>query len=73
MIIGYVPGTIATNAARDFGARCAAAAIWGRDAFPSPYSAISALTNIPAMLCAVAFYEVCTEPKSTFMRSPALF
>ncbi|KAF8756961.1 MIP aquaporin family [Rhizoctonia solani] len=28
MIIGFVPGTIATNAARDFGARCAAAAIW---------------------------------------------
>jgi glycerol uptake facilitator-like aquaporin len=59
MIIGYVPGTIATNAARDFGARCAAAAIWGKGAFPSPYSAISALTNIPATLCAVAFYEVC--------------
>lgn len=57
MIIGYVPGTIATNAARDFGARCAAAAIWGKGAFPSPYSAISALANIPAMLCAVAFYE----------------
>ncbi|KAG8715626.1 hypothetical protein FRC11_002178 [Ceratobasidium sp. 423] len=53
MIIGYVPGTIATNAARDFGARCAAAAIWGKGAFPSPYSAISALTNIPAMLLAV--------------------
>jgi len=57
MIIGFVPGTIATNSARDFGARCAAAAIYGRGAFPSPYSAISALTNIPAMLLAACFYD----------------
>ncbi|CCO29028.1 hypothetical protein BN14_03030 [Rhizoctonia solani AG-1 IB] len=71
MIIGYVPGTIATNAARDFGARCAAAAIWGRDAFPSPYSAISALTNIPAMLCSVMFYEFFLSDSSRVVVSHA--
>ncbi|KAF8705863.1 MIP aquaporin family, partial [Rhizoctonia solani] len=71
MIIGFVPGTIATNAARDFGARCAAAAIWGRDAFPSPYSAISALTNIPAMLCSVMFYEFFLSDSSRVVVSHA--
>lgn len=71
MIIGYVPGTIATNAARDFGARCAAAAIWGKGAFPSPYSAISALTNIPAMLCAVLFYEFFMSDSSRVVVSHA--
>ncbi|CAE6438370.1 unnamed protein product [Rhizoctonia solani] len=71
MIIGYVPGTIATNAARDFGARCAAAAIWGRDAFPSPYSAISTLANIPAMLCAVLFYEFFLSDSSRVVVSHA--
>ncbi|QRW08074.1 aquaporin, Major intrinsic protein family [Ceratobasidium sp. AG-Ba] len=71
MIIGFVPGTIATNAARDFGARCAAAAIWGKGAFPSPYSAISALTNIPAMLCAVAFYEFFLSDSSRVVVSHA--
>lgn len=71
MIIGFVPGTIATNAARDFGARCAAAAIWGKGAFPSPYSAISALTNIPATLCAVAFYEFFLSDSSRVVVSHA--
>ncbi|KAG8746961.1 hypothetical protein FRC10_002760 [Ceratobasidium sp. 414] len=71
MIIGYVPGTIATNAARDFGARCAAAAIWGKGAFPSPYSAISAPTNIPAMLLAVAFYEFFLSDSSRVVVSHA--
>ncbi|KAG8735468.1 hypothetical protein FRC12_018061 [Ceratobasidium sp. 428] len=71
MIIGFVPGTIATNAARDFGARCAAAAIWGKGAFPSPYSAISALTNIPAMLLAVVFYEFFLSDSSRVVVSHA--
>lgn len=71
MIIGFVPGTIATNTARDFGARCAAAAIWGKGAFPSPYSAISALANIPAMLCAVAFYEFFLSDSSRVVVSHA--
>ncbi|KAG8720776.1 hypothetical protein FRC08_018235 [Ceratobasidium sp. 394] len=71
MIIGFVPGTIATNAARDFGARCAAAAIWGKGAFPSPYSAISALTNIPAMLLAVTFYEFFLSDSSRVVVSHA--
>ncbi|KAI0371077.1 aquaporin-like protein [Pilatotrama ljubarskyi] len=57
MVWGYSPVGVATNAARDVGARLMAITIWGRAAGGGSYAAIAALTNIPATLLAVAFYE----------------
>jgi len=57
-IWGYVPATIATNSARDVGARLAATAIWGTKAWGGKYAAISAFTNIPATLLAATVYEL---------------
>ncbi|KAI0356340.1 aquaporin-like protein [Trametes cingulata] len=57
MVWGYSPVGVATNAARDVGARLMAITIWGLDAGGGKYAAIAALTNIPATLLAVAFYE----------------
>ncbi|KAF9484372.1 aquaporin-like protein [Pholiota conissans] len=53
-----VPG-VSLNAARDVGARLGAMTIWGKAAGgTSGYSAISALTNIPATLFAILIYEI---------------
>ncbi|KAI0331215.1 aquaporin-like protein [Cubamyces sp. BRFM 1775] len=57
VVWGYSPVTVATNAARDVGARLMALTIWGMPASGGSYAAIAALTNIPATLLAVAFYE----------------
>ncbi|KAI0780179.1 aquaporin-like protein [Fomes fomentarius] len=57
MVWGYATVGIATNAARDVGARLMALTIWGLDAGGGPYAAIAALVNIPATLLAVLFYE----------------
>ncbi|KAI0644605.1 aquaporin-like protein [Trametes meyenii] len=57
VVWGYSPVGVATNAARDVGARLMALTIWGKDASGGSYAAIAALTNIPATLLAVAFYE----------------
>ncbi|KAI0661138.1 aquaporin-like protein [Cubamyces menziesii] len=57
VVWGYSPVTVATNAARDVGARLMALTIWGMPAGGGSYAAIAALTNIPATLLAVAFYE----------------
>jgi len=51
-----VPG-VSLNAARDVGARLAAMTIWGMEAKGGPYSAISALVNIPATMLAGFIYE----------------
>jgi len=51
-----VPG-VSLNAARDVGARLAAMTIWGMEAKGGPYSAISALVNIPATMFAAFIYE----------------
>lgn len=48
---------VATNAARDVGARLMVLTIWGLPAGGGSYAAIAALTNIPATLLAVLFYE----------------
>ncbi|OSD01282.1 aquaporin-like protein [Trametes coccinea BRFM310] len=58
MVWGYSPVGVATNAARDVGARLMALTIWGLPAGGGAYAAIAALTNIPATLLAVAFYEL---------------
>lgn len=56
IVWGWSTGTIVTNTARDLGARFACGAIWGSECFPAKYSALAALTNIPATLFAVAVY-----------------
>jgi len=52
MVCAFAPGSIALNSARDLGGRMAAAAIYGGEAFTMypKYTAIAALTNIPATL-----------------------
>ncbi|KAI1791277.1 aquaporin-like protein [Ganoderma leucocontextum] len=57
MVWSYVNVGIATNSARDVGARLMALTIWGLPAGGGKYAAIAALTNIPATLLAVCFYE----------------
>jgi len=52
-----VPG-ISLNTARDVGGRIFAVIIWGTEAAGGSYSAITALTNIPALLFAAYIYEV---------------
>ena len=49
---------VATNTARDLGSRFMVMSIWGSAASGGSYAAIAALTNIPATLCAVIFYEL---------------
>ena len=49
---------VSTNTARDLGSRFMVMSIWGRAASGGSYAAIAALTNIPATLCAVIFYEL---------------
>ena len=50
--------SVATNTARDVGARRVAITVWGLEAGGGPYAAITALTNIPATLLAALFYEL---------------
>ncbi|KAF7792423.1 hypothetical protein EIP86_003460 [Pleurotus ostreatoroseus] len=57
-IWGYATVGLSTNTARDLGSRFMVMSIWGRAASGGSYAAIAALTNIPATLCAVIFYEV---------------
>ncbi|BFZ65024.1 hypothetical protein YB2330_006187 [Saitoella coloradoensis] len=54
---GFAIDTFSANPARDLGARILTAMIWGGEAFPHPYSAIAALTPIPATLFGCAIYE----------------
>ncbi|KAI0093443.1 aquaporin-like protein [Irpex rosettiformis] len=54
---GFALNGISTNAARDLGTRFAVLTIWGSDASGGAYAAIAALTNIPATICGVLFYE----------------
>ncbi|KAI0093408.1 aquaporin-like protein [Irpex rosettiformis] len=56
-IWGFVPVGLSANTARDLGGRFMALTIWGRAASGGSYAAIAALTNIPATICAVLFYE----------------
>ncbi|KAG0706809.1 aquaporin-like protein [Suillus ampliporus] len=55
---GYSPVGVATNSARDLGGRLMAMTIWGSQASGGTYAAITALTNIPATICAALTYEL---------------
>lgn len=59
MIWGWAPATISTNLARDFGTRIVAAIFYGGEVFSfhNNYSWIAILVNIPATVCATAYYE----------------
>jgi len=56
IVWGFSAGSIVTNTARDVGARFACGAIWGRECFPTKYSALAALTNIPASFFGISIY-----------------
>ena len=57
-VLPSVRFTVATNTARDVGARLMAITIWGLEAGGGAYAAITALTNIAATLLAAVFYEL---------------
>lgn len=56
VVSGFAPGAIALNTARDVGARFACGAIYGKECFPAKYTALAALTNIPATILGVGLY-----------------
>ncbi|KAF9507353.1 hypothetical protein BS47DRAFT_1321320 [Hydnum rufescens UP504] len=64
MVWGFAPATIATNTARDLGARFAAVSIWGTEAWGGHYPAISAFTSLLSTLVAVMLYELFISDKS---------
>ncbi|KAI0070601.1 aquaporin-like protein [Panus rudis PR-1116 ss-1] len=57
-IWGYSPVGLSANAARDLGGRLMALTIWGSKASGGNYAALAALTNIPATILGILFYEV---------------
>ncbi|PWN50989.1 aquaporin-like protein [Violaceomyces palustris] len=56
IVWGFSSANVATNTARDLGSRFACGVLWGQDCFPAKYSALTALTNIPATLVGVSIY-----------------
>ncbi|SJX62556.1 related to aquaporin 3 [Sporisorium reilianum f. sp. reilianum] len=52
----FSSSNVAANSARDLGARFVCGMFWGSECFPSSYSALAALTNIPATLVGCAIY-----------------
>ena len=59
MVWAFADITIATNLARDLGARIVAAIFYGREAFSyAGYSPIAILVNVPATIFATAYYEL---------------
>jgi glycerol uptake facilitator-like aquaporin len=53
IIWGFSADTVVLNTARDLGGRFACGVIYGSDCFPTKYSALAALTNIPATILGV--------------------
>ncbi|GAK65302.1 aquaporin-like protein [Moesziomyces antarcticus] len=52
----FSSSNIAANSARDLGARFVCGMFWGDQCFPAGYSALAALTNIPATLVGCGIY-----------------
>lgn len=52
----FSSSNVAANSARDVGARFVCGMFWGTECFPSRYSALAALTNIPATLIGCGIY-----------------
>ena len=49
--------SVAANSARDIGARLMVLTVWGLKAGGGSYAALAALTNIPATIVGILFYE----------------
>jgi len=58
IIWGFAVPGIALNTARDVGSRFWAMTVWGQKAAGGSYSAVTALTNIPATLFGIVLYEI---------------
>ncbi|KAJ3487678.1 hypothetical protein NLI96_g3375 [Meripilus lineatus] len=69
VVWGYSPIGLAANAARDVGGRLAALTIWGMKASGGRYAAIAALTNIPATILGIIFYELFFSDSSRVITS----
>ncbi|PWY97625.1 aquaporin-like protein [Testicularia cyperi] len=52
----FSSSNVAANTARDLGARFTCGIFWGSECFPAGYSALAALTNIPATLIGCGIY-----------------
>lgn len=52
----FSSSNVAANSARDVGARFVCGMFWGNECFPSGYTALAALTNIPATLIGCGIY-----------------
>ncbi|GAC72099.1 aquaporin [Moesziomyces antarcticus T-34] len=52
----FSSSNVAANTARDLGARFVCGMFWGDQCFPAGYSALAALTNIPATLVGCGIY-----------------
>jgi len=57
-IWGFGTAGLATNTARDLGARFLVMTVWGIEAAGGRFAAIAALTNIPATIFAAGLYEI---------------
>jgi len=70
IVWGTAFNTVATNLARDFGSRLAGACFWGVGVFnfDGHYPALSALTNIPATILAVLFYQLVMTDSAALIR-----
>ncbi|KAH9837808.1 aquaporin-like protein [Rhodofomes roseus] len=66
IVWGFVPASVATNAARDLGGRLAVLSLWGLPASGGRYAAIAALTNIPATIFGgIVYHFIFTDPDRT--------
>ncbi|SOV03848.1 related to aquaporin 3 [Ustilago sp. UG-2017a] len=52
----FSSSNVAANSARDVGARFVCGMFWGKECFPSAYTVLAALTNVPATLIGCGIY-----------------
>ncbi|KAF5359549.1 hypothetical protein D9756_003401 [Leucocoprinus leucothites] len=71
-IWGFGSAGAALNSARDIGSRLWVITIWGQAASGGRFAAISALTNIPAMLVAAMLYEFLLSDSGRVVTAEAL-
>ncbi|KAF9444826.1 aquaporin-like protein [Macrolepiota fuliginosa MF-IS2] len=71
-IWGFGAAGVALNSARDIGSRLWVVTVWGLPALGGPFAAISALTNVPAMLFAAVLYEMLLSDSGRIVTTEAL-